>query len=94
MRHFIIVKWNDPEKMKPCAEEIETLFKRTLEIPGIHSAEVYPSCSDRANRYDLMIEIGMDQDALAAWDASAPHKKWKEVYGGMLAAKTIFDCEE
>ena len=42
----------------------------------------------------IMIEIGMDREALPAYDASAPHKRWKETYGGMLSAKTIFDCED
>ena len=93
MRHFIIVKWNDPDAMKPAVPAIEALFRETLAIPGIRSVDVYPSCSDRANRYDLMIEIGMDAEALPAYDASAPHHAWKERYGGAIAQKAIFDCE-
>jgi hypothetical protein len=38
-----------------------------------------------------MIEIEMDPEALPLYDKSAPHKEWKERYGGLLAAKTIFD---
>ena len=62
-------------------------------LPGIWSVVVHPSCSDRANRYDLMIEIGMDPEALPAYDACEPHHVWKEQYGGAIAHKVIFDCE-
>ena len=94
MKHFIIVKWNDPAAMKPEIPAIGALFEQTLAIPGIRSVDVHPSCSDRANRYDLMIEIGMDPEALPAYDACEPHHAWKEQYGGAIAHKVIFDCEE
>lgn len=93
MKHFIIVKWNDAAKMKSQTEAIETLFKKTLVIPGIDAVEIHPSCSDRANRYDLMIEIRMDPDALPVYDDCEPHHLWKEQYGGEIAHKVIFDCE-
>ena len=93
MKHFIIVKWKDPAAMKPELPVIEALFRETLSIPGIRSVDVYPSCSDRANRYDLMIEIGMDAEALPAYDACEPHRIWKERYGESIAQKAIFDCE-
>jgi hypothetical protein len=93
MRHFIIVKWNDAAKMKARVDEIDALFKKTLEIPGIHSAVVHPSCSDRSNRYDLMIEIGMDAEALPVYDDCEPHHTWKDQYGSEIAHKVIFDCE-
>ena len=41
-----------------------------------------------------MIVIDMDREALAAYDASSPHKRWKEEYGELLLAKAIFDSEE
>ena len=93
MRHFIIVKWEDPEKMKGKVEAIESLFRRTLELDGIRDVLVHPSCSSRANRYDLMIEIVMDAEALPAYDACEPHHLWKEQYGSGIAHKVIFDCE-
>ena len=92
MRHFIIVKWNDPAAMKAKTEEIDALFQKTTEIPGVHDVTVHPSCSDRANRYDLMIEITMDEAALPAYDACEPHHTWKTQYGGDIAHKVIFDC--
>ena len=93
MRHFIVVKWHDPAKMKPKTEEIRDLFAGVLGIPGIRTVEVHPSCSDRANRYDLMIEIVMNVETLPAYDASDPHHQWKEQYGSEIAHKVIFDCE-
>ena len=93
MKHFIIVKWNDPAAMRPEIPAIGALFGQTLAIPGIHSVDVHPSCSDRANRFDLMIEIEMDAEALPAYDACEPHHMWKEQYGGAIANKVIFDCE-
>ena len=93
MRHFIIVKWHDAGAMKPQYETIEALFRKTLDVPGVHSVSLHPSCSDRSNRYDLMIEIGMDAEALPAYDACEPHHRWKEQYGSSIAHKVIFDCE-
>ena len=93
MKHFIIVKWNDPAAMKAKIGEIDAIFQKTLSIPGVHAATVHPSCSDRSNRYDLMIEIDMDADALPAYDACEPHHTWKDTFGGDIAHKVIFDYE-
>ena len=93
MRHYIIVKWKNAAKMSSCTAEIEALFSRTLTIEGIHKVTVHPSCSERPNRYDLMIEMEMDAAALPAYDASEPHRSWKEQYGGKMEKKAIFDCE-
>ena len=54
---------------------------------------MYPCCVDRANRYDLMIVLDMDKDALPNWDASDIHHRWKDEYGGLLEKKAIFDYE-
>lgn len=62
-------------------------------IPGVHGVEVYPCCVDRANRYDLMIVLDMDKDALPNWDASDIHHRWKDEYGDLLEKKAIFDYE-
>ena len=93
MRHFIIVKWQEPEVMKESVGEIQALFDGILEIPGIESVTMHPSCSDRSNRYDLMIEILMAESSLPDYDHCTPHKLWKERYGEKIAHKVIFDCE-
>ena len=94
MKHYIIAKLNEGIDKKELIAPVTAIFEETLQIPGVHGVKVKPCCINRPNRYDIMIEIEMDPEALAAYDASAPHKKWKETYGGMLAAKTIFDSEE
>ena len=94
MKHYIIAKLNEGIDKNELIAPVTAIFEDTLQIPGIYHVKVKPCCIDRPNRYDLMIEIEMDKDALPADDASAPHKKWKEIYGGMLSAKTIFDSEE
>ena len=94
MKHYIIAKLNEGIDRNALIGPVTAIFEEALQIPGVHSVKVKPCCIDRPNRYDIMIEIGMDKEALAAYDASAPHRKWKEAYGGMLAAKTIFDSEE
>ena len=44
------------------------IFEETLQIPGIYGVKVKPCCIDRPNRYDIMIEIEMDKEALPAYD--------------------------
>lgn len=94
MRHHIIVKYTDQVTDKPALDrEITALFAQAAEIPGVHGADVCSNVIDRANRYDLMIVVRMERDALPAWDASDLHHRWKAQYGHLVAAKTIFDCE-
>lgn len=96
MKHFIIVKFIPSvtkEQKAAMLPEIKELFGNTLSVEGIESVNVYPNCVDRENRFDLMIEIGMKKEALPAYDACTWHKKWKELYGGIIDKKTIFDCE-
>ena len=93
MTHYIIAKFIDTCETAPLVEPIRTLFEETLKIPGIHAVRVKPCCIDRPNRYDLMIEIDMDKDALEAYDVSEPHRKWKQEYGHLLQSKAIFDSE-
>lgn len=93
MKHYIITKFKKGTDIKSLVGPVRSLFEETLDIPGIHSVDVRPSCSDRANRYDLMIVIGMDPEALPLYDASAPHRRWKEEYGDRMEQKAIFDCE-
>lgn len=94
MKHYIIVKYNDSVTDKAALlEEIRTLFEKTKEIEGIHEVFVYPCCIDRANRYDVMIEIQMEKEALPAYDACEWHAQWKREYAEYIEKKTIFDCE-
>ncbi|MBQ7534666.1 MAG: Dabb family protein [Stomatobaculum sp.] len=94
MKHYIIAKFKEGTDVKALAGPVKEIFERALEIPGIHGIDVRPSCSDRSNRYDLMILVTMDKEALPAYDASEPHHCWKEKYGDMIEKKAIFDCEE
>ena len=91
MRHHILVQWK--EGCKPGLEPIRELFQETLAIPGVESVELHPNVIDRPNRYDLLILLCMEKGALEAYDGSEAHHRWKEVYGGMIEKKAIFDCE-
>lgn len=94
MKHCILAKWagnvTDKAALLP---QIRALMYPASTIPGVHGVEVYPCCIDRANRYDLMIVLDMDKDALPNWDASDIHHRWKNEYGGLLEKKAIFDYE-
>ncbi|MBQ6342862.1 MAG: Dabb family protein [Anaerolineaceae bacterium] len=94
MKHDILIKYK-PEVTKEqkagLIPEIQALFDRTKEIPGIHNVKLYPNVVERENRYDLLIEIDMEREALDAYDHSEWHHQWKEQYGVMLEKKAIFD---
>lgn len=95
MKHHILVKYvpgigkEEKERLIP---EIRELFENTLSIDGIHSVELFPNCIDRENRYDLMIVITMEPEALPAYDDCEWHRRWKSEYGALLEKKAIFDC--
>ena len=93
MKHHIIVKFVEGTDVAALLEPVEAVFARTLEIPGVHGLELKQNCVDRPNRYDLMIVLDMDPEALPAYDASEPHREWKRDYGELMAKKAIFDCE-
>ena len=42
----------------------------------------------------MMIVMDMEKDALPAYDVSGPHLRWKAEYGGIVAKKAIFDCDD
>ena len=94
MKHYILAKFTEGTDTAALVEPVRKIFAETLSIPGIHALAVKPSCSDRANRYDLMIVLDMDPEALPAYDASEPHHRWKDQYGPITAKKAIFDCED
>ena len=96
MKHYIIVKYTEAvsdEQKVALIPEIQALFDKTTEIDGVHQVNLYPNCTPRPNRYDLMIEMVMDPEALPAYDECVWHKQWKEEYGHLLEKKAIFDCE-
>jgi len=93
MKHHIIVKFTEGTDTAALLEPVRAIFEQTLSIPGVHGVELKSSCVDRPNRFDLMIVLDMDKEALPAYDASAPHAQWKQEYGPITAKKAIFDCE-
>ena len=96
MKHNILIKYIPEitkERKAELIPEITALFDHTTEIPGIHAVRLFPNIVDRPNRYDLLIQIDMDREALEAYDGSIWHKQWKEQYGSLLEKKAIFDFE-
>ena len=94
MKHYIIVKFTEGTDFHALEKPVRGIFEQTLTIPGIRGVDVRLSNSDRPNRYDMMIVMDMDKDALPAYDRSEPHLRWKSEYGGVVAKKAIFDCED
>ena len=94
MKHYILAKWNENVTDKAALLPLITaLFGTVNTIPGVHGVEVYPCCIDRTNRYDVMIVLDMDKEALPNWDASTVHHQWKDEYGALIEKKAIFDHE-
>lgn len=93
MKHYILAKFTPGTDVQALMEPVRAIFAETLRIPGIHGLELKPSCSDRPNRYDLMIVLDMEPEALPAYDACEPHHRWKAEYGPITESKAIFDCE-
>ena len=94
MKHLILVKWKETvDNAAQLKDEAEALFRETLAIHGIHGVKAIPGLKTAANRYDLMIAIDMDRDALPAYNESAAHKRWKAEYGERTEKKAIFDAE-
>ncbi len=93
IRHCILVKWKETVSDRAALlPEIRAIFDRTLTLDGVYGVRYLPNVTDRPNRYDLMIEITMEADALASYDACEPHRVWKETFGERIASKAIFDC--
>lgn len=94
MKHHILVKWNEQITDKAALlPEIEQVFSGVMTVPGVHGYSLHPNVIDRPNRYDLLICIDMEQEALPVYDACDAHHLWKERYGARIDKKAIFDCE-
>ncbi len=94
MQHHILVKWKEPPADAAALQQaIQAVFAPVTDIPGVHRVELVPNIINRPNRYDLLIRITMEEEALPLYDASAAHHRWKDEYGPLIAQKAIFDCE-
>ena len=94
MKHCIIVKFKKDVNYKSLIPEIKELFNNCKEIVGIDDVLIYENVIDRSNRYNLMIQIIMNKDALNTYDECIYHKMWKEKYGSLIESKAIFDMED
>ena len=96
MKHYIIAKFKPEitrEQQTEMLPDISELFGHLIWMKGIRNVDVCLNCVDRDNRYDVMIEIEMEKEALESYDNCIWHKIWKEKYGKLLEKKTIFDRE-
>lgn len=94
MKHYIIAKYNDSVTDKAALlPRIREIFSAASSIDGVHGAEVYPCCIDRENRYDVMIVVEMEKEALSNYDVSEMHHLWKDEFTPLLEKKAIFDHE-
>lgn len=95
MLHHILVKWNESvENKAEFKQRAERAFAGVTDIPGVFTCEFISSCSDRDNRYDLMIRMRMETEALTTYDQSTLHRNWKKDFTQYIAQKAIFDCDE
>ncbi|MEE8886788.1 MAG: Dabb family protein [Eubacteriales bacterium] len=97
MKHCILVKYKDEvtaEDRERLYPEIGRLFDGLRAMDGIHDVELIRNVINRPNRFDLLIRIDMDPEALSAYDDSNVHHQWKDQYGKYLAKKAIFDYED
>lgn len=95
VRHCILTRFRaDAGDWQAYLPEIREIFSAAGDIPGVRGAEVFPNCVDRENRYHVLIRLDMDPAALAAYDVSPMHHRWKDRFGPLLEKKAIFDFEE
>ena len=95
MKHCILAKYTADaySRRAELLPRVREIFSAAADIPGVAGAEVFSNCVDRANRYDVLIVLEMARDALAAYDESAMHQRWKDEFGPLLEQKAIFDFE-
>ena len=93
MKHFIIAKFRESIDWRTLVREILEHFEEARMIDGVSDVKINTSCSERANRFHIMIELQMTPEGLENFDKSSVHSEWKSRYGEMLEQKVIFDCE-
>ncbi|MCQ2611415.1 MAG: hypothetical protein MJ169_06650 [Treponema sp.] len=94
MKHHIIVKFKkEAPELSQMLPRIQQIFSGVLKVSGVSSYELIPNCIDRSNRYNLMIVITMDKNALESYDACDAHHQWKDEFTALIESKAIFDCE-
>jgi hypothetical protein len=96
MQHHVIVKFNETVKDKVAmADEIGNLYKGMVgTVEGIHKITYHKNCIDMDNRYDLMVIVDMEKDALEAYSNSPIHDKWLRDYPKYLESKVIMDYDD
>ncbi len=96
MQHHVIVKFNDTVKDKVAfADEVGKLFKGMEgTVQGVHKVSPHKNCINMSNRYDLMVIVDMDKDALEAYSNSPIHDNWINNYSKYLESKVIMDYED
>lgn len=96
MQHHVIVKFNDKVKDKAAfADEVGNLFKGMVgTVKGVYKVSPHKNCINMPNRFDLMIIVDMDKDALEAYSSSPIHENWIQNYSKYLELKTIMDYED
>ena len=96
MQHHVIVKFNESVKDKiKLADEIGNLFKGMVgTVEGVHRVSSHKNCIDMDNRYDLMIIVDMEKNALEAYSNSPIHERWINDYPQFLLSKVIMDYED
>lgn len=92
MKHCILVKFKPGFDLEKELTNIKNIFDN-IDIEGVHYTEYILNCIKRDNRYDLLIRIDMDKEALSMYDASSSHHEWKDKYSSSIELKAIFDYE-
>ena len=69
MKHCILVKFIKSFDWQSELSKIATIFD-SIDINGVHKTEYLVNCIDRENRYDLLIRIDMEKEALEKYDMS------------------------
>lgn len=92
MKHCILVKFKKEYNWKDELKNIQRIFN-SIDIDGVNFVEYLENCIDRENRYDLLIRVDMEKEALPLYDACPNHHEWKDTYSEFIDKKAIFDYE-
>lgn len=92
MKHCILVKFICGFDWKNELDRIKSIFD-SINIDGVNGTQYIINCVDRENRYDLLIRIDMEKEALEKYDLSDNHHVWKDTFSKYIDKKAIFDYE-